>query len=116
VEVALVEEHGGKYVTLDTDDNGRFRWVDVLDALHKDGIQSVMIEGGGYVINSLLEPANHELVDSVIVTIAPTWLGRGGVVVSPERRFEGTAPMPAARLKNTTWVPLGEDVVLCGRL
>ena len=114
--VALVEEHGGKYITLDVDEGGRFRWADILAALHKDGIRSVMIEGGGCIINSLLDPENHELVDSVIVTIAPTWLGQGGVVVSPGRRFEGPTAVPAARLKNTTWIPLGEDAVLCGQL
>lgn len=90
-----------------------------------------MVEGGGEVINSLLSPENTELIDSVIVTIAPTWLGQGGVVVSPPRqRGEGGAgeqgegegkgarppPGPAVRLADPTWLPLGEDVVLCGRI
>ncbi|EMT60688.1 5-amino-6-(5-phosphoribosylamino)uracil reductase [Fusarium odoratissimum] len=49
------------------------------------GLSSVMVEGGGQIINSLLDPQYHELVDSIIITIAPTWLGQGGVVVSPDR-------------------------------
>ncbi|KAJ8108835.1 hypothetical protein ONZ43_g6305 [Nemania bipapillata] len=73
-----------------------------------------MIEGGGAVINSLLGE-NADLVDSVIVTIAPVWLGEGGVVVSPPRTTRG-ADRPVARLSDTKWVPLGEDVVLCGRI
>jgi 2,5-diamino-6-(ribosylamino)-4(3H)-pyrimidinone 5'-phosphate reductase len=114
--VALVEEHGGMYICVDADESGRFRWDDIFAVLHQQGIHSVMVEGGGAVINSLLGAENHPLIDSVIVTIAPTWLGQGGVVVSPDRRWEGVTPVPAARLKETTWIPLGEDVVLCGRL
>ncbi len=77
----------------------------------------MMIEGGSAVINSLLEPAYQPLIDSVIVTIAPTWLGQGGVVVSPKRNFdEGGEPIPAARLTGVMWYPLGEDVVLCGKV
>lgn len=61
-----------------------------------------MIEGGGGVINSLLLPEYFSLMSSVIVTIAPTWLGNGGVVVSP--------------LDHAEWHPFGEDVVLCGKV
>lgn len=107
---------GGKIVRLGVDAGGRFAWREVLGALAAEGIRSVMVEGGGGVINSLLDPANHELVDSVIVTVAPTWLGQGGVVVSPERVRQGGVAVPAARLADVRWHPLGEDVVLCGRL
>ncbi len=82
-----------------------------------------MVEGGGAVINSLLaRPAGggdgvggRGVVNSVIVTVAPVWLGRGGVVVSPPRD-EGRQDKEVARLKDVRWLPLGEDVVLCGRL
>ncbi|KAB5523935.1 riboflavin biosynthesis protein RibD domain-containing protein [Coniochaeta sp. 2T2.1] len=108
----VVESVGGKYVSLKCRDGEGFSWRDVLGVLKKEGLESVMVEGGGRVINSLLEGANLELVSSVIVTIAPVWLGRGGVVVSPQRHNGG---MPAARLGSVKWCPLGEDVVLCGR-
>jgi 2,5-diamino-6-(ribosylamino)-4(3H)-pyrimidinone 5'-phosphate reductase len=95
----------------------RFDWHDVFRALHHAGLSSVMVEGGGQIINSLLDPQYHELVDSVIITIAPTWLGQGGVVVSPDRLQDPAGvPIPAARLSNVSWHPFGEDVVLCGRL
>ncbi|KAI4602899.1 2,5-diamino-6-(ribosylamino)-4(3H)-pyrimidinone 5'-phosphate reductase [Pestalotiopsis sp. 9143b] len=116
---ALLEEHGGKYIFLDHGAAGhqRFQWSDILRAVAAEGLQSIMIEGGGQIINSLLEAGSSHLVNSVILTIAPTWLGQGGVVVSPPRRLDshGT-PVPAARLADTAWLPLGEDVVLCGRL
>ena len=134
-----LEEHGGKYIYVQpTKATGshahtaakaqgnaaadvgraRFAWHDVFSTLHSQGLPSVMVEGGGQIINSLLEPYYHELVDSVIVTIAPTWLGKGGVVVSPDRVYdEATAsPAAAATLTGVSWHPFGQDVVMCGRL
>lgn len=114
----LLEAVGGKVITLEArGPMGRFEWEDVLAVLEREGLGSVMIEGGGEVINSLLVPPTNRLVDSVIVTIAPTWLGQGGVVVSPPKtvREDGT-PAPPLRLTDVRWCPLGDDVVLCGRI
>jgi 2,5-diamino-6-(ribosylamino)-4(3H)-pyrimidinone 5'-phosphate reductase len=109
---------GGKYITVDFRTRGRnLDWNEVLKAISAEGLKSVMIEGGGTVINSLLQPEYFSIINSVIVTIAPTWLGSGGVVVSPPRRLDdGGRPMAAARLDHVEWHPLGEDIVLCGRL
>lgn len=116
----ILEEHGGKFITLDftVPETGHgFGWTVVLQTLKKEALNSVMIEGGSGVINTLLEPSSQALVDSVIITIAPTWLGQGGVVVSPKRRFDaGGNAIPASRLANVKWHPFGEDVVLCGRI
>ncbi|KAL4807031.1 dihydrofolate reductase-like domain-containing protein [Aspergillus unguis] len=112
----LLEKHGGRVIPLDHEVGG-FDWTDVLKFLKKEGLESVMIEGGGTVINSLLEPRFEHLIDSVIVTIAPTWLGQGGVVVSPEKRYDSTgSQIAASRLRDVKWHPFGEDVVLCGRI
>ena len=73
-----------------------------------------MIEGGGAVINGLLAPSNIGFVDTVIVTIAPVWLGKGGVQVCPDERDRGGNKVPVARLRDVKWVPLGDDVVVCG--
>ncbi|KAM0297832.1 hypothetical protein HYE67_003321 [Fusarium culmorum] len=117
----IIEEHGGKYIqvptTLGSNGRKRFDWRDVFDALVREDLSSVMVEGGGQIINSLLDPRFHNNVDSVIVTIAPTWLGQGGVLVSPDRLQDSTGtPIPVARLSNVSWHPFGEDVVLCGTL
>ncbi|KAL3466301.1 dihydrofolate reductase-like domain-containing protein [Aspergillus heterothallicus] len=114
---AVLEGCGGRLIELGAPEGRGFDWGELLRLLKEEGLKSVMIEGGGAVINSLLEPRFQHLVDSVIVTIAPTWLGRGGVVVSPARRVDesGTA-IAASRLKEVQWVPFGEDVVLCGRM
>lgn len=116
---ALLEKYGGQFMSakmLRTHTGGhQIDWQDLLTTLKSNGLQSIMVEGGGHVINSLLSPHYMSLLNSVIVTIAPTWLGQGGVVVSPARRFdEGGNAVSAARLKNVKWYPFGEDVVLCG--
>lgn len=92
-------------------------WSEVLQALVKEDLASVSIEGGGAVINSLLHPKYYSMFNSVIVTIAPKWLGQGGVVVSPQRRLNDDGkPMAAARLDGVKWHPFGEDVVLRGKV
>ena len=73
-----------------------------------------MIEGGASIISTFL--STPELVQSVIVTIAPTWLGNGGVMVSPDQRKKEGVKVNAARLGQTMWRQFGADAVLCGRL
>ncbi|KAK4671125.1 2,5-diamino-6-(ribosylamino)-4(3H)-pyrimidinone 5'-phosphate reductase [Podospora pseudoanserina] len=109
----LLERVGGKFLFLETGEDGRFKWGDVLSVLGEQGVRSVMVEGGGEVINSLLIDPENRLVDSVIITIAPTWLGKGGVVVSPSRQQGQTSQL---KLRDVSWQPHGEDVVLCGRI
>ncbi|TKA61479.1 hypothetical protein B0A49_10273 [Cryomyces minteri] len=120
-----LEAGGGAYLTLPAAaasapaarEPAAFAWEDVLALLAARGIASVMVEGGGAVINALLLPQHAPLVDAVVVTIAPTWLGRGGVVVSPQRTVDATGvAVPPARLRRVRWHQLGEDVVLCGTL
>ncbi|KAF2116421.1 uracil reductase [Lophiotrema nucula] len=118
----ILESAGGKNIVLGdildpTAPTTRLPWHTLLAALSKEGIQSLMIEGGGAVINDLLHPSHFSLVDTVIVTIAPIWLGKDGVQVCPEERVdeERNVKVPVAKLRETKWVPLGDDVVLCGR-
>jgi len=114
---AVLESVGGEVIVLDLSAKcvatAGSSWHLILDALSCRGIGSVMIEGGAFVINDILgQGPAYALVDSVIVTIAPTWLGKGGVQVCPDG---GSKRLPVTRLKDTKWIPLGEDVVLCGR-
>ncbi|TDZ26220.1 2,5-diamino-6-ribosylamino-4(3H)-pyrimidinone 5'-phosphate reductase [Colletotrichum orbiculare MAFF 240422] len=64
---ALLEAHGGKFVDVGIKNpDSRFGWLSILSSLQSEGLYSVMIEGGGHVINSLLHPKHHDFVDSVI--------------------------------------------------
>ncbi|KAI9820320.1 MAG: 2,5-diamino-6-(ribosylamino)-4(3H)-pyrimidinone 5'-phosphate reductase [Pycnora praestabilis] len=113
---AELEVIGGRVVQVADDNGGRMDWLNILKTIKELGCNSVMIEGGGRIINDLLKPENSDKVHSVIVTIAPTYLGQGGVVVSPERRADSLGkPMTAIRMMDIKWQPLGEDVVMCGR-
>lgn len=114
----LLEELGGKYISIgDSVSSFTMEWREILRAIKAEGLDSIMVEGGGQVISSLLGAPNAELIHSVIITIAPTWLGGGSVFVAPARRLDaGGNPVAAGRLVNTAWVPLGEDVVLCGKI
>ncbi|KAK8090800.1 hypothetical protein PG994_000305 [Apiospora phragmitis] len=113
----LLEELGGKYICLGDSSSFVMEWRDILRAVRNEGLDSIMVEGGGQVISSLLGAPNAELIDSVIITVAPTWLGAGSVFVSPARRLDSEGkPMSAGRLVDTAWIPLGEDVVLCGKI
>ena len=111
----MLKFYGGKYLGLtEFDKRWRLRWEAILKALAAEGIRSVMIEGGGKVINDLLHADHTHLIDSVIVTIAPTYLGRGGVLVSPAPKHDATGrPQPVLRFKDVKWQPMGQDVVMC---
>lgn len=71
-----------------------------------------MIEGGAGIINDMLAEG-QAFINGVIVTIAPVWLGKGGVTVLPERENPGKETF---RLREVRWIPLGEDVICCGRV
>jgi 2,5-diamino-6-(ribosylamino)-4(3H)-pyrimidinone 5'-phosphate reductase len=89
--------------------------------LKREGLDSVMVEGGASVINSLLDArgtgdqAGGAFVDSVIVTIAPVYLGDQGPLVGPPRGADAGSDA-LVRLTDVKWQGMGADVVMCGRL
>jgi 2,5-diamino-6-(ribosylamino)-4(3H)-pyrimidinone 5'-phosphate reductase len=118
----LLEQHGGRYIAVRASSavnttKVKFAWDDVFRALAEEGLHSVMVEGGGTIIDSLLSVDHRQYVNSVIVTIAPVWLGQGGVFVSPPRSgAQSKSGSPVAQLDDVSWHPLGRDVVMCGRM
>lgn len=114
----LLLQIGGEYLNVANDATGNsapeIPWTTILRALKLKGINSVMIEGGATVINALL--AQPHLVNAVIITIAPTFLGKGGVAVSPVSKSYDGHLANSAWLDDTRWRQFGNDVVLCGRL
>ena len=101
----------------------RTSWEKIIWKLGERGIKSVMVEGGGRVINELLEmemknmvnenrcgdvggdgSEKKSLVDALVVTIAPLYLGSGGVVACPERPLT-----PKSASMGPTAIVLEED-------
>jgi len=109
----------------------KWSWSTILSILAGQGITSLMVEGGASVINDLLSVENLHLVDSVIITIAPVFLGQGGVVVSPPGRTEEkrsvkgkqsqsenhntTTRVTAVKFKDVKWCVMENDVVMVAR-
>ncbi|MCJ1339102.1 2,5-diamino-6-(ribosylamino)-4(3H)-pyrimidinone 5'-phosphate reductase [Bachmanniomyces sp. S44760] len=118
VTLDTLNHYRGRFLCLPSiHDTDRLEWRHILQALASEGIKSVMIEGGGTVINELLQAEHGHLIGSAVVTVAPTYLGAGGVAVCPARNMDETLqPMPVTRFTEVQWHPLGEDVVMCGRV
>jgi 2,5-diamino-6-(ribosylamino)-4(3H)-pyrimidinone 5'-phosphate reductase len=120
VAVRTLKAHLGEYVKLHygyhPGEPAGFDWASIFGMLYNEGIKSVMVEGGGCVIGELLREPHARLIDSLIVTIAPTFLGKTGVMVSPDPRFDAQGQPMAARLKEVKWQPMGQDdVIMCGK-
>ncbi|KAL9619251.1 MAG: hypothetical protein Q9160_006103 [Pyrenula sp. 1 TL-2023] len=113
--VSTLKNHGGEYLMVHAPGNV-FDWSGVFRILASEGVRSVMVEGGGSILSQLLKSENSHLVDSLIVTIAPTYLGNAGVNVAPTPALQGMRPVQT-RLQDIKWQPMGtDDVILCGKL
>ncbi|KAF9892391.1 hypothetical protein FE257_002168 [Aspergillus nanangensis] len=96
--------YGGDFLRIvEYNQNWRLRWEAILRALASEGIKSVMIEGGGTVLSELLNPEYTGLIDTIIVTVAPTYLGSGGVGnASKASSTSTTTAKRSPSTKNTT--------------
>lgn len=117
-KVMTLKGHGGDFLRIvEYNQNWRLRWEAVFRALASEGIKSVMVEGGGTVLSELLNPEYTDFIDSMVVTVAPTYLGRGGVGVSPDsKRDEEGKPNAALNPREVTWRPLGQNVIMSGQI
>ncbi|BAO40249.1 5-amino-6-(5-phosphoribosylamino)uracil reductase [Kluyveromyces marxianus] len=105
-ELPSEPEEGVDYLVMRTNFTGKMDWSDMLVQLKsKFNVKSVMVEGGGIVINDLLQRPN--LVDALIITLGATFLGSEGVEVSP---------LVEIKLKDVSWWTGDLDTVLCSRL
>jgi 2,5-diamino-6-(ribosylamino)-4(3H)-pyrimidinone 5'-phosphate reductase len=116
--VNILKSYGGEYLQILSEPNGRdISWTNIFKALFGNGLRSIMVEGGGVVLSELLKPHYAHLLDSVIVTIAPTFMGKSGTAVSPDSTIDRNGVPVPMKLTNVRWQPMGdEDVVMCGSL
>jgi len=109
-KIKEIENKGVKVLVIDQDKYGRVSLSELLKRLGEIGISSVMVEGGGQIITSLLR---QRLVDKLIVIIAPkiigqgiNWVGNLGI----ERMDE------ALKFLEYRFRKVGDDLVFEGRL
>ncbi|PYH81425.1 riboflavin-specific deaminase [Aspergillus uvarum CBS 121591] len=117
-KLVMLKGYGGDFLRImEYNQDWRLRWEAILRALASEGIKSVMIEGGGTVLSELLNPEYADFIDSIVVTVAPTYLGSSGVSVSPDSKRDGEGkPNAALNPKDVRWTPLGQNVIMCGRI
>jgi 2,5-diamino-6-(ribosylamino)-4(3H)-pyrimidinone 5'-phosphate reductase len=114
-KIRTVKDAGGSFIQAGQYASSKdgVDWEKILRAMRATGVRSVMVEGGASVINDLLRKRNQHLISSIVITIAPTYLGSGGVVVAPPR---STTDQNEAFLHDTIWIPMGQDIVMAGVL
>ncbi|CAM9975929.1 unnamed protein product, partial [Hapterophycus canaliculatus] len=110
--------------------NGRCDVGDCLEKLYSMGFRSLMVEGGATVISSFLRGCGEErasgkgsrscdrqLVDRVVITIAPTFL-QGYNVLATDTNACDTPTTPVSGfplpLLDVDYVRLGQDLVVVG--
>ncbi|WRT70640.1 uncharacterized protein IL334_007638 [Kwoniella shivajii] len=84
-----VEIAGGRVIPVPLDERGHISPSSLPSIISNLGLKSVMIEGGSKVLSTFLHcPKRHDgsnLVDSVVITVAPMFIGDGiGVVPQGE--------------------------------
>jgi GTP cyclohydrolase II len=106
-KLARLEERKVRLISCRQDKHRQIDLVDLLGQLYESGIRSLMVEGGTSVISSFF--AAH-LVDFVVLTIAPVWLG-GLHAVDGELMDGG---FPGIKNPKSTW--MGKDLVMWGEM
>ncbi|KAK7465500.1 2,5-diamino-6-(ribosylamino)-4(3H)-pyrimidinone 5'-phosphate reductase [Stygiomarasmius scandens] len=109
--LASLEKAGARIFRISgTTEDGQLPLPAVLQHLQGLGICSVMVEGGARVIRSFLSAsasASSGLVDSIIVTVAPMFVGEDGVGYSYE-----SVPDEVSGFKQIFTEVLGKDSIV----
>lgn len=101
----MMRDRGVQIFDFLPDENGGVPLADVMDLLGNKGINSLMIEGGGEIITSVLK---HELADLVLLTISPQFFGGYPAV--------GARLGRQVKLEKSQITPLGGDFILYGEI
>jgi 3,4-dihydroxy 2-butanone 4-phosphate synthase/GTP cyclohydrolase II len=102
-----LEEQGARVFRLPESSSGGIDLIALLAKLGEMGITTLMVEGGAQVITSFII---SQLVDQVIVTVAP-------VLVGGLRVFDSSLQLPFGnfpRLTQVSFHQVGKDLVLWG--
>ncbi|RCK71870.1 MAG: Diaminohydroxyphosphoribosylaminopyrimidine deaminase [Anaerolineae bacterium] len=105
-----LQAHGAMLLSLAPNLHGNVDWADLLSALYRRGICTLMVEGGARVIQSLLEAA---AADQVVVTLATRFVGGLSVLEQPLSHFE---KLGFPSLEEPGCQRLGDDIVVWGKV
>lgn len=112
-------ERGARVLRLPCSDAGGLCLNSLLDALGRQQVRSLMVEGGSHVITSFLA---HRLVNYMVVTVAPLFVGgvpalnalSAQAADGEAGRLDGYQPSDFPRLRNISYRWLGQDLMLEG--
>ncbi|KAI8584543.1 hypothetical protein K450DRAFT_216807 [Umbelopsis ramanniana AG] len=104
-----LEDAGAHIYTVGVDASGHLNLEEVCQNLKSRGMERVMIEGGASVIKTCL--SSFALLDAVVVTIAPTWIGNGITIQNPLSK-EPSTPM----FSSVQYQQFGRDVVMAANI
>lgn len=112
-----LEAAGARVFRLERDKDNRIKPQNVLAFLHKQGIRSLMVEGGARVITSFIQA---RLADYLVLTLVPVFVGGLRAIEYPLFDNHNTPP-PAnitdlPHLRAVTHKLFGQDLVITGRL
>ncbi|MBV7330418.1 dihydrofolate reductase family protein [Chloroflexi bacterium TSY] len=108
--LAKFSENDARFLPL-SDESGRVDLHALLKQLGKEGICSIMVEGGSQILTSFL---TQKLADYVVVTIAPTFLGGMPCICSPSQK-QPSDSQSFPRLDDIVYTQVGTDMVVWGR-
>ena len=106
----VLRRRGAEVVAVSQKSPGRLDLEEVLTALVQRGVLSLLLEGGSATLGAFFQ---QRLVDAVALFLAPKLLGCG-LPFSGELSFRAMDEVLV--LGASTWTPLGDDVLLEGRL
>jgi 3,4-dihydroxy 2-butanone 4-phosphate synthase/GTP cyclohydrolase II len=112
VRVAEFEAKGIHMLHLPADSFGQVSLPDLMDDLDHAGIDTLMVEGGAQVITSFLI---HRLVDLLILTISPRFLGGLRAFDTTSFNTNGSAVRDSIRIEDLSSAELGGDLIIWGR-
>lgn len=105
-----LQSRGVKLLSFEQNETALIPWSQLLPLLYRQGINSLMVEGGASVITSLLESG---LADVAVITISPVFIG-GLPAVERALSPDGYGSYP--RLEKLFLQTLGGDLVVWGKL
>ena len=112
-EVEAYKNAGVILWQLPADSDGHVDLKALFEKMGEEGIDSVLVEGGSAIHGSLL--AHPELIDRVYAYISPKLIG-GSEALTPVGGAGITEENGAIRLTDKEIIPLGEDVLVTGRV